>query len=102
MHLMIYENENLVAYCRMIPPGITFKEHCIGRVCTKLSFRKTGLGFELMQYAIKWMKDNWAVGTIRISAQAYLLNFYNSLGFEKVSEQYLEDNIPHYEMLWSK
>ncbi|MBN2794215.1 MAG: GNAT family N-acetyltransferase [Clostridia bacterium] len=96
-HVMGYEGDNLVAYCRLLKPGISYEEASIGRVIVKASARKSGLGKTLMNHALNFLKDEHH---IRISAQAYLKEFYSDLGFEQVSEIYLEDNIPHIEMLY--
>ncbi|MNH41667.1 putative acyltransferase [compost metagenome] len=56
----------------------------------------------MVQNAINFVTDSLGEQAIRISAQAYLLKFYNDLGFEPVSEVYLEDGIEHIEMLYRK
>lgn len=89
----------LLAYLRILPPGVSFEEVSIGRVIVAEKTRGTGLGRELMHRAFSAIKDIYGNVPIRISAQAYLKNFYESLGFESVSEIYLEDDIPHMEML---
>ena len=53
----------------------------------------------MMKIAIDFIKNEFNENAIRISAQLYLLEFYKSVGFLPVSEPYLEDNIPHIEML---
>lgn len=94
-HLLMFQNKLLIGYCRLIPPGLTFAEDCISRVCVAETQRRKGLAFQLMKEAIQKL-----VGLpIRISAQKYLIDFYKSLDFTIVSEPYLEDGIPHVEML---
>lgn len=56
----------------------------------------------MMQKAIEFIENNLSENTIKIQAQAYLLDFYSSLGFKVVSEEYLEDNIPHIDMIYKK
>lgn len=98
-HLLGYENNQLIAYCRIIPEGISYKNYCaIGRVVNHASVRNKGYGKILMQKAIELCKRQFEF-PIKISAQAYLQKFYESLGFEIVSEPYLEDDIPHYAMV---
>ena len=98
-HLMGMENKKLLAYSRLIPPGISYRESSIGRVVNSPSARGKGLGKELMIESIQRIKLLFHTESIRIGAQLYLLDFYNGLGFIRASEIYLEDNIPHIEML---
>ena len=101
-HLFIEDNSEIVAYLRILPPNISYSEAAIGRVLTKAEHRKKGISKKLVQNAINFVTDSLGEQTIRISAQAYLLKFYNDLGFESVSEVYLEDGIEHIEMLYKK
>ena len=99
-HLMGYdENGELATYARIIPAGIAFNEVSIGRVTTSQKARRTGAGRELMKNAIQFISKQYGTTPIRIGAQRYLTNFYSSFGFEIASEEYLEDNILHIEML---
>tara|TARA_B110000977_G_C11065615_1_gene487698 strand:+ start:782 stop:1246 length:465 start_codon:yes stop_codon:yes gene_type:complete len=100
-HLMGYDKEVLVAYLRIVKPGVSYQEPSIGRVLTKLSSRKKGLGVELMERALVFCSSKYPAINIRISAQQYLLPFYQSLAFLPVGKGYLEDNIPHMEMLYT-
>lgn len=98
-HLMGWDGNKLVAYSRLLPAGLAFTEVSIGRVVSSPAYRGTGAGKELMETAIKTCKDLFGDQPIRIGAQLYLQKFYESLGFVQVSEMYLEDNIPHIEMI---
>jgi ElaA protein len=91
----------LVAYCRVVYPGKKYQEPAIGRVTTAKQFRGQGLGIALMNYAIMQTEKTYAGQGIRISAQQYLVRFYSELGFEACSNPYLEDDIPHINMLKS-
>ncbi len=98
-HLMgSFENE-LLAYARIVPPGIVYKEPSIGRVVTSPSARKKGLGKQLMQQSVKLIQELFGNTSIRIGAQYYLQNFYSAFGFYKVSDVYLEDDIEHIYMV---
>jgi ElaA protein len=99
-HLCGWDNGTLVAYARILPQGISYKEASIGRVVTHPDFRKKGYGKLLMKEAIEKTLMQFNTSAIKISAQLYLLDFYTSLGFKTCSEQYLEDDIPHIEMIW--
>jgi ElaA protein len=98
-HLMIFEDNQLAAYTRLLPGGITFSEVSIGRVITNPAYRGRGLARKLMQQSIEACYDLFGKQPIRIGAQLYLKDFYNSLGFVQQGEMYLEDDIPHIEML---
>jgi ElaA protein len=93
---------NLLAYARIVPPGGRYAEPSIGRVLTSAEGRGRGLGRELMDRALQLCLDRFPGRAIRISAQQYLEQFYRSLGFETVRGPYLEDDIPHLEMLRSE
>jgi ElaA protein len=98
-HLMGWDGLKLAAYCRILPPGISYEDASIGRVSTPLPYRGTGTGRALMEQAIGIARKAFHNLPIRISAQAYLIPFYSSLGFEQVSNIYMEDDMEHAEML---
>lgn len=98
-HLMGMKGEKLLAYARLLAPGISYSESSIGRVVSSPSARKTGMGKKLMQESIEQVRNLFHTDIIRIGAQLYLQKFYESFGFQKDSEIYLEDNIPHILML---
>jgi ElaA protein len=89
----------LVAYVRCFPAGVTFDEASIGRVVTKPDARGGGLGHLLMTEAVKALQAEWGAQPIRIGAQAHLKSFYERHGFVDVGKPYIEDGIPHLEML---
>ena len=101
-HLCGWQDDVLVAYVRILAPGISYEEASIGRVLTNPAFRKNGYGVELMNVAIEKTLQQFNVQKIKIGAQLYLLNFYSNLGFIQTSEVYMEDGIPHIEMLLEK
>ncbi len=98
-HLFGYNGSYLSAYLRIVPPKISYKEVSIGRVLTSKSDRNLGLGKILMKKGINEVERIFKTKIIRISAQTYLIKFYKELGFIKVGEPYLEDDIPHIEMI---
>lgn len=98
-HLMAWQGNKLVAYTRLLPPGLSYTEPSIGRVVTSASVRGNGTGRLLMQHSIAYIKKLFGNSAIKIGAQYYLKNFYSSLQFKQTSEIYLEDNIEHIEML---
>ncbi|MFK7968877.1 MAG: GNAT family N-acetyltransferase [Bacteroidia bacterium] len=100
IHLLGYEADALVAYARLLPPGLHYTEASIGRVVTHISKRGTGLGTTLMEEAIKACEAVFGEGLpIRIEAQTHLERFYGNLGFRPESDSYMMDGIPHTEML---
>ena len=101
-HLCGWQYDELVAYVRILAPGVSYEEASIGRVLTNPVFRKNGYGVELMNVAIEKTLQQFNVQKIKIGAQLYLLNFYSNLGFIQTSEVYMEDGIPHIEMLLEK
>jgi ElaA protein len=99
-HMMGWSStQMLMAYCRIIPPGISYTQCSIGRVVTHADVRKEGAGKELMKRAIDECCKLFPEQTIKIGAQLYLHKFYSSLGFVQTSDVYLEDGIEHIEML---
>lgn len=102
-HLLGYEKdpseqEVLVAYTRLVPPGISYEAASIGRVVTSPAHRKKGYGKLLMEQSIKKCEQLFGDHTLVIGAQCYLLSFYQSFGFLASGEIYLEDGIEHIEM----
>lgn len=89
----------LVAYSRIIPPGVSYTEPSIGRVVTSPTKRGNGLGKELMELSIQQVIYLYGPVAIKIGAQLYLKSFYTSFGFQQMSGIYLEDGIEHIEML---
>ena len=101
LHVVGLKNNKVIAYARLFKPGDYFKEASIGRVVVSPSTRKEGYGVEIMRASIQAVKEQYNETTMRISAQKYLLKFYNSLGFVQEGEEYLEDGIPHVAMVKS-
>ncbi|MGG7162276.1 GNAT family N-acetyltransferase [Clostridium ihumii] len=101
-HILSYDNENIVAYLRILEKSVSYNEVSIGRVLVKKNYRGKGIARKNMLYAMSFIEDKLKEDRIRISAQQYLLEFYKSLGFKVVSDIYLEDNIPHVEMFFEK
>ena len=99
IHVIGKKNNVIVAYTRIFSPGDYFKEASIGRVVVKKSERQYGYGKVIMKASIKAVEEQLNTTKIRLSAQTYLLKFYNSLGFTTEGEGYLEDGIPHISMI---
>lgn len=99
VHVLGASDGQLVAYARCFPAGVKFAEASIGRVITRQILRGSGMGHELMRQAIACVFGQWGAQPIRIGAQARLEKFYVQHGFVKAGEPYIEDGIPHVEML---
>ena len=98
-HFMGWEQDKLVAYTRLLPPGLAYDEASIGRVVTSPSIRRSKIGRELMQRSIDKLDELFGKSAIKIGAQLYLKSFYESLGFTQCSDVYLEDGIEHIKMI---
>ena len=99
LHLVGEENNKIIAYTRIFKKGDFFKYSSIGRVLVKKEYRNKDYGRKIMKSSIDRLKKDPKEEKIELSAQKYLLKFYSELGFEKVGEEYLEDNIPHVKMI---
>ena len=99
LHLWAEKNGEVLAYCRVFDKGIKYPEPSIGRVLTNQKYRNLKLGKILIRFAINTIEARFRTSEIRISAQDYLLKFYSDFGFEDTGKKYLEDNIPHTEMV---
>jgi ElaA protein len=88
----------LLAYLRVLDPGVKFSEPSIGRVVVDAGLRGQGIGHELVREGIARCSALWPQQVIRISAQAHLQRFYGQHGFQTVSDEYLDDGIPHVDM----
>ena len=98
-HLFGYEQNNLVACCRLIAPDIAYQNKAaIGRVVNAASVRGKGVGKQMMQLAIEQCKELFPSSSIKIGAQLYLQNWYASFGFTSCGDMYLEDGIEHIHM----
>ena len=98
LHICGFSGSELVAYSRVLAPGVKYPGCSIGRVVTRQKVRKTGIGKNLLREAIACCHKEWPTAEISLSAQEYLEEFYKSYGFETESSAYMEDGIPHIKM----
>jgi ElaA protein len=89
----------VVATARILPPGISYSEVSIGRVVLDQEIRGKGIGHQLMEQSMKFINEEFGSVPVRISAQKHLENYYNTHNFFSTGKEYLEDEIPHVEML---
>ncbi len=99
VHIWAEEDGQVLAYCRVFDKDIKYEETSIGRVLATEQARDKSLGKLLIQYAVETIENRFHTPEIRISAQDYLLRFYGGFGFEDTGKKYLEDDIPHTEMI---
>jgi len=90
----------IVAVTRVLPKGVSYNEISIGRVAVKQSERGKGIANELLKQSFAFIEKQFGKQNIRISAQQYLKKYYQKHDFKQVGKMYLEDNIPHLEMLF--
>lgn len=101
LHVLGFCDKKLVAYTRCFEPGYYFDEAAIGRVVVDKAYRSYGFGHDIMKASQKAIQENFQTTRIKLSAQQYLIKFYQSHGYQSVGEGYLEDGIPHIAMLKS-
>lgn len=93
-HLFKKEDEKIIAYLRVLPKGISYKEASLGRIIVKQAQRGTGLGRELVARGIAFLENEWHEKTIKIQAQSRLQTFYESFGFRPISDIYSDEGLP--------
>jgi ElaA protein len=98
-HLIAWSGQEVAGYLRVLGPGTRFDDPSIGRIITTRPFRGSGLGREVVAKGIERTRMRYPGRPTRISGQQYLEKFYRDFGFVTVSEPYLEDGIPHVEMV---
>ncbi|SHL66595.1 GNAT family N-acetyltransferase [Phytopseudomonas punonensis] len=94
-HLFGWRGDELLAYLRLLDPALNDGEVVIGRVVTAASARGTGVGRSLMEQALQACDQRWPGLPIYLSAQAHLQGYYGRYSFVAVTDEYLEDDIPH-------
>ncbi|MGB1728547.1 MAG: GNAT family N-acetyltransferase [Crocinitomicaceae bacterium] len=102
-HHLFFKNEmdEIIAVTRILPQGISYDEVAIGRVVVHEDYRGTGLGNQLMADSMNFVRDKYGEVPVRLSAQKHLENYYGNHGFKSTGKEYLEDGIPHVEMLYN-
>ena len=95
-HIWLQEGEEILAYLRLLPPGMAFDEAAIGRVIAVR--RRQGLGSRILAAGIQAARDLLHADSLVLEAQTYARGLYEKAGFQAVSEEFLEDGIPHIRM----
>ncbi|UOR10382.1 GNAT family N-acetyltransferase [Halobacillus amylolyticus] len=99
VHIWLEDDGEMIAYCRIVPPQTSDEYDAIGRVLVTKKARGKGYARDLMNRAIDTLKQRGNVAKISLHGQEHLRYFYGSFGFEEISEVYLEDDIPHVDMV---
>lgn len=99
VHVMIKEEEKVIAYLRILKAGVSYKDApSMGRVLVIKEARRRGLAKQIVQAAIDYIFNDLNEEKITIGAQEYLRDFYLSFGFKAISDIYIENSIPHIDM----
>ena len=99
LHVIGKNDSKMVAYARIFGPGDYFDHPSIGRILVQKNFRSSGYGRKIILAAQQAIKTHFDTDKIQLSAQSYLKNFYEELGYKSSGEEYLEDGIPHIMMI---
>lgn len=92
LHFIVYDNEQPIATARLLP------QHSVGRVAVLVPYRKQGIGKILMQHIIDYARHQ-KLPYLKLSAQTYVIAFYEALGFHVQGEVYEDCGIPHIDMI---
>ena len=96
IHVYIKDGDEIVAYLRVLDRGVESEDVAIGRVIAKN--RRQGLGTLVLKEGIKGAKEFFDDDAIYLEAQSYAKEFYENLGFEQISDEFLLDGIAHIKM----
>jgi ElaA protein len=98
-HLFGQDNNELIAYLRVVPPGEKYDDPSLGRIVVKNNYRGNGLGYELVRKGIYFAEKEYGKVPIQIRAQAHLENFYTKFNFHMIAGPFESDGVPHIQML---
>ncbi len=97
-HVWLKDESGILAYLRVLPTGAQFETAGIGRVIAVK--RRCGFGSRVLAEGIKVAREKLGADVITVEAQTYARGLYEKAGFKQVSEEFLEDGIPHIRMLY--
>ncbi len=98
-HVLMWDNESLIGYARILPPNSAYKEASIGRVLLKMKQRGKGLGHQLFKEALEHTIKVFPKQDVKVQAQVYLEEFYKSFGFNTTTRPYEDVGIMHVDMV---
>lgn len=96
-HLLLKDEGEVIGTLRLMTEGPRYR---IGRVAIDARRRGEKLGEAMMKFTLEYLCKKESEPRIELSAQTYLLAFYESLGFTAISDYYIEDGIEHVDMKW--
>ncbi|MFW0776887.1 MAG: GNAT family N-acetyltransferase [Rickettsiales bacterium] len=102
LHFCMMDNGKLIGYARLVPPGLKFEDGAIGRIVLEPAYRGKGLGREFMRRAIDEINNAFPNAPHIVEAQAHMQPFYESLGYQPITEQYMLEGIMHLKMRFQK
>lgn len=70
----------------------------VERICVLKEARKTGAGKKIMK-AIEDFANEKGIKKLKLNAQTHAIPFYAGLGYEVVSDEFLDAGIPHKTMM---
>ena len=97
-HMLGYYDNKVIAYCRILKPGVAYKTSSIGRVLVLKDYRRNNIAKEMMEKAVEFIINDLGYEEITLSAQLYVKDLYESIGFKVISDIYEEAEIPHIKM----
>ena len=97
-HLLLRMDGALAGYLRLIPYAAGGRV-AIGRVAVGEKWRRRGLARQLMEEALACRRRDYPDCTVTLSAQNYLVPFYQALGFRATSAPYDDYGVPHVDMV---
>lgn len=99
-HIFCIHQNEIIACSRLLPKGTSYKNYAsIGRICCKKSYRGSDIALKIIELSIQHSRKTYPKASIKISAQAPLVSYYEKFGFVSIGEPYLEDDIPHQAMV---
>ncbi len=101
-HVMVEKQSVILGTTRILPPGVAYDEPAIGRVVSDPESRHLKIGHILMKASMEFLEKTYGSRLARLSAQTHLVKFYAKHGFVSTGKTYLEDGIPHTEMLFQE
>lgn len=96
-HLFLRDGDGIKAYARALPQNTVYEEASIGRIISIK--RRCGLGSQIVNAAVETARDKFGASRIKIGAQVYARSLYEKAGFKQISDEYIEDGIPHIHMM---
>ena len=97
LHVFLRDEEGIQAYLRIMGRGVSSEYVSIGRVVAVK--RRCGFGSRVLEEGIRLAKERFRAEKINLEAQTYARTLYEKHGFRQISEEFLEDGIPHIKMI---